>query len=151
MLFTTNKQPGLHIRPKRVAACFLAALAMLYTLPIAAQEYRLLIPSISLIKNQEYIEAVDVKTTCGHINGITYIPYDWGITIANLSSGVEELHAVAGHGAARLSTLGPIGKAIKINGYDKRCTDLSVTIVISGKHERSVSLPLTKLTLEPEK
>ncbi|MBP8172735.1 MAG: hypothetical protein KAY06_01815 [Aeromonadaceae bacterium] len=151
MLPTTNKQIGLHIVPKRVATLFLTALALLYTLPIAAQEYRLLIPSISLIKNQEYIEAIDVKTTCGHINGITYIPYDWGITIANLSSGVEELHAVAGHGAARLSALGSIGQAIKISEYEKNCTDLSVTIVISGKHERSISLPLTKLKLEPEK
>lgn len=151
MLPTTNKQPRLHIVPKRVATLFLTALALLYTLPIAAQEYRLLIPSISLIKNQEYIEAVDVKTTCGHINGITYIPYDWSITIANLSSGVEDLHAVAGHGAARLSALGSIGQAIKISEYEKNCTDLSVTIVISGKHERSISLPLTKLKLEPEK
>jgi hypothetical protein len=126
----------------------------LFTMAVYAaeshQRYQLFFPKVNLFTDDgEQIEEVHLSVTCGHIEAITKIPDDWNIEIIRAISAVEKLDASAGHGGSRLSTIEKLNGAIRITVGDKKCFDVSATILISGKNMRQVELPRSKLRLVP--
>jgi len=86
---------------------------------------------------------------CGHIEAITKIPDDWNIEVLRAVSAVEKLNASAGYGGSRISGIEELNGAIRISVGEKKCFDISATILISGKNMRLVDLPRSKLKLLP--
>ena len=114
------------------------------------QGYRLFFPKINLSKEGgERIEEIHLSVACGHIEAITKIPDNWNIQLVRMISGVERLHASAGHGGSRLSGIQKLNGAIRITVRENECFDVSATILISGENIRQVDLPRSKLKLLP--
>jgi hypothetical protein len=140
---------------KKMGLMILVISAVLSTPPSNAAEaemgYRLYFPAIHLDqKDGERIEEIGITVACGHIESVTFIPYDWNIEITRAISAVEEFRASAGHGASRLSGMDKLNGAIRITVGDKSCFDVSATIQTSGTEKgRQIDLPRTKLQLRP--
>jgi len=116
------------------------------------QVYKLYFPKINLDKeNLERIDEIHLKVACGHIEAIKKIPDDWNIEIVRAISAVEEFHSSAGHGGAMLTSIDVMNGSLYIKVGEKKCFDVTASIITSGPKMQQIDLPLSKLNLKPQK
>lgn len=116
---------------------------------VAATErpaYRLFFPHLSL-RPDEQIEGFNLSVSCGHIEAVTSIPWDWNIQITRAVSEVEELKASAGHGISYKKQLNEFSGAIRISSRLPDCFDVTATVNAVFDNDRVIKLSRQQLRL----
>jgi hypothetical protein len=117
--------------------------ALLFFIPLSAnvfaEDYRLYFPDIKL-NPDEQIESFQVKVPCGHIHSIVGIPDDWNVEVIRRISGVEELHASAGHGASYKRDMKFADAVIHIISLEKACFSVEADITATFDEDRIIHL-----------
>jgi len=108
---------------------------------------RLALPPLHLKKNAEFIEKLEVRAHCGHIEAVTAIPVGWSLSVVQMDAGEERLVAKAEHGASRLSGFGPFARGIRIVPNAEGCARVTATVSVSGIANRTIELPQEQLRL----
>ena len=103
--------------------------------------FRLIFPSMQLNPKQyQAMEELNFTVACGHIESVARIPNLWNVEIVRVASAVEEFHAFAGLGTARLTKPKEWSGAIVIKQTDASCFKLSGSIIIGGEEYQEHSL-----------
>jgi hypothetical protein len=108
--------------------------------------YRLSYPHLSL-QQDEQIESFKVVVPCGHIDSIVGIPFDWNVEVTRAISGVEELHASAGHGTSYIRQMNAFNGVIRVAPTSNDCFSVSSEISVVFDNERVIKLSRKELTL----
>jgi len=105
----------------------------------------------SLLNTGERIDQMNISVACGHIEAVIHIPDNWNIEIIRAISGVEELHASAGHGGSMLKQIDEINGSVRVVVGEKSCFDVSAKLLIhkNAGSEREVKLSRSDLRLKP--
>lgn len=130
-----------------IAAAF--PLVLLAPYAVAAEDLRVVFPSLALKTNAEYIEKLHMTVKCGHIQDVRAIPVGWSISVVRMNAGLEELRAEADHGATRLPSLGGFNGGVHVVPTDRDCFAVSARISVSGEASREIDLPAARLRLIP--
>jgi len=133
-----------------------ASLAMLMFLSVSSvasadppKGYGLHFPTL-LLNSGESIDQIDISVACGHIEAVIHIPNDWNVEIIRAISGVEELHASAGHGGSMLESIDEINGSVKVVIGEKSCFAVSAKFLIHKTgSEREAKLSQSELKLKP--